>query len=129
MKNYLSKVAGFGLATTLALTIQSSAQAFDFSFSGLTVGQNTSSGTFSVKDSAIPGNLTTSDFEDWEITTQGNGETFTFYGSGGNFGTPNSSFFNRGGYSNIFSSNGSELVMDDFLLIDTLDGSSNGNTS
>ena len=128
MKNNL-KLAGLGLAATMALAMQSSAQAYDFSFSGLTNESNTTSGTFSIKDSAIPGNLSTSDFEDWEITSVGVGGSFTFYGPGGNFGTPNSSFFTGGGYSENFSANASELTMDDFLIIDTLDGSSSGFTS
>lgn len=41
MKKYLSQVAGIGLATTMALAIQSPAQAFDFTFSFDNVDGNT----------------------------------------------------------------------------------------
>ena len=81
--NYLSKVAGFGLATTMALAMQSSAQAYEFSFSGFQAGTHTASGTFTINDSTPQGVIDASDFEDWEIiVTNQAGITNTLFGPG-----------------------------------------------
>ena len=129
MLNRIIKVAGISLATTIGLAVTANhAQAFDFSFNNFDVSGNTISGTFSVDDSAInPGtttNLTTSDFDDWEITSVGTGGTFTMYGPGGTFGTHNSSFFNLPSvFPGTFSTDGSTLSMADFLIVNTTNGS------
>ena len=134
MLNRTIKVVGISLATTIGLAVTANhAQALDFSFNNFNIGSNTISGTFSVDDSAInPGtttNLTISDFDDWEITSVGSGGTFTMYGPGGTFGTPNSSFLDgfNFGYPEDFSTDGSSLTMSGFLLVDSLDRNFNQN--
>ena len=74
--NYLSKVAGIGLATTMALAMQSSARAFDFSFT-LDDGTDSVTGTiFGLQNNA------TSSPSSIEITSGGFG---TYPSSGGTF--------------------------------------------
>ena len=94
MKNFSTLVAGIGLATTMALAFQSSAQAYDFSFENFTTGKHSASGIFRIDDNTPQGAITKADFLDWKITIEdGRGGAFSdniLYGPGGAFGTPNS---------------------------------------
>ena len=79
-------IVGLGLAA-------GSAEALDFSFSGVSSSPLTASGTFRINDSAIPSsNLSQSDFLDWEINIFNSitSTTTTLYGNGGSFGIDNS---------------------------------------
>lgn len=65
MRNFSTKVAGIGLATTMALAVQSSAQAFDFDFS---------SGDGGFTSSGSPAWTYTG--SQWQTNGQTNGENF-----------------------------------------------------
>ncbi|MEM8830121.1 MAG: hypothetical protein AAGE96_12290 [Cyanobacteria bacterium P01_G01_bin.19] len=90
MLDYVKKVAGVGLATSMMLAATANnAQALDFSFAGIGSDGVTATGTFRIDDAAGP-NVALTDLQDWEISITGATQTFTMYGDGGSFGSDNS---------------------------------------
>ena len=131
----ISTIAGLGVATTLALAVQPSARALDFTFSNATAGTASASGTFRITDSAVSrGSLTSADFETWEITlTEPNQGNFTLYGPGGGVSDPlsnfqNSSFYSNSSFPNEASTDGSTLSFtSNWAIFDSTNGSFTNN--
>ena len=120
MKSYLSQLAGMGLAATLTLAVQSSAQALDFSFS-ISDGTNDITGTISGLTEGVSSPTSvkaTSSFLGWN--------ELEFVG-GSEYGAGTSSFTVVGGeiVDDNFSMRNGLGLHSSFLVLDG-DGSKSG---